>query len=318
VHHEWGTLKEVIVGRGEDIIIPSWSDQIEKVEVPAQTKALIKKYAGKRLSEIDPETSQKIVSQFDGLAKLLENRGIIVHRPRLFTPDEINYLSYIQKGGGSLFPRDPVLVIGNNVIETALQGVFRRKEKFAIRSILLDAVKNSQAKYVSMPPASPRMPEDNDPDPFIEGGDVLLNGYEIYVGYSGRATNQAGIEWLKQYLGPQYQVHTIQLKPDVLHLDCAMALLRPGLGIICRDRIIGDLPNSLKNFDWVEVTEEEARRLATNALVLDKKTAIMDQQHQRIAAEVRKRGQEVLLIPFDAVSAWEGAFRCAHHPLRRD
>jgi N-dimethylarginine dimethylaminohydrolase len=37
--------------------------------------------------------------------------------------------------------------------------------------------------------------------PFLEGGDTLLNGHEIYVGMSGCASDMAGIDWLQALLG---------------------------------------------------------------------------------------------------------------------
>lgn len=318
VHHEWGTLKEVIVGRGDDFIIPSWSDQVEKLEAPKQTKEFIKEYSGKKFSEVDPEASKKLIEQMNELANVLEKREIIVHRNRLYTPEEIKYLWDIQSGASLIFMRDPILVIDNNIIETVLQAPVRRKERFSIREILLDAADRGNVKYVSMPVGSPRMPKEKETDPFLEGGDVLLNGYEIYVGYSGRASNKPGIEWLKQYLGPRYNIHTVKLRDDVLHLDCAMALLKPGLGLLCKERIIGELPESLKNFDFIEVTEEEAKKLGTNVLVIDEKTVIVDQQHKRIAEELRKKGQDVITIPYDVPALWGGSFRCSHHPLRRE
>ena len=318
VHHEWGTLKEVILGRGEDLLIYSWSDQLEQLKPDPELVKLFKENAGKPYADVYPEKSKKIVEQMNNLAKILEERGIIVRRNRLFSEDEKNYLWDVQKGGSLLFMRDPVLVIDNNIIETALQGPPRRKERYSIRPILLSAAKRGNVRYVSMPVASPRMQKENETDPFIEGGDVLLNGYEIYVGNSGRASNKAGIDWLQEYLGPKYTVHEIKLDPECLHLDCAMALLKPGLGIICREWIKSDLPDSLKDFDFVEATEDEAKRLGTNVFVLDEKTVIVDEQHKRIADELRKKGQEVVAVPYDAVSAWGGAFRCSYHPLRRE
>ena len=43
--------------------------------------------------------------------------------------------------------------------------------------------------------------------PFLEGGDTLLNGYEIYVGISGCASDLAGADWLQALLGGRYRVH---------------------------------------------------------------------------------------------------------------
>jgi len=57
--------------------------------------------------------------------------------------------------------------------------------------------------------------------------------------------------------------------------------------------------------------------LGANLFVIDKKTCIVDTYHHRIAEELRKRGQEVIEIPYSEVATWGGAFRCSHHPLRR-
>ena len=42
VHHEWGTLKEVILGRGEDLLIYSWSDQLEQLKLDPELVKLFK------------------------------------------------------------------------------------------------------------------------------------------------------------------------------------------------------------------------------------------------------------------------------------
>ena len=47
-----------------------------------------------------------------------------------------------------------------------------------------------------MPPCSPHYSKD---DMYLERGDVLVDGYNVYVGCSGNATTIAGIEWLEQW-----------------------------------------------------------------------------------------------------------------------
>ena len=322
VNHEWGALEEVIVGTSEQLTIPviSGSIQFERVDLDPKAKEFWKRNQGKNLADVDPDLVSKMKGQLDGLVKLLEERGVTVHRCQPLSEDEVNYLANVQSGVGLLFPRDPILVVGNNVIETECQAPFRRKERYSIRPIFEPIVKESEAEYVSMPPAEPRIPGEGETSPLLEGGDVLLNGKEIYVGLSGRASNKAGIEWLRKYLGPNYVVHTIKLKPQVLHLDCAVALPGPGLAIVCPERLqdgLEGLPESLKSFDIIEVTEEEALSLGANLLVLDENTVIVDEEHGRLAKELEKKGMEVLTTPFDAITMWGGSFRCAHHPIRR-
>src|SRR5262249_29867321 len=152
--------------------------------------------------------------------------------------------------------------------------------------------------------------------PFLEGGDTFVNAYEIYVGISGLASDLKGAKWLQGYLGPPYKVMPVKLRPDVLHLDCCMALLKPGLGLICRSKILDHpLPGQLKDFDFVDVTEEEAHYLGANVLVLDEHRVIMDSKFERIAEVLRNRGQEVILTPYQAPAFLGGGLRCSHHPI---
>jgi len=312
VNHEWGELKEVILGSGRGFVVPPWVEGTIVPDFPdPKVLEYMKKFGGKKLADVDPESSKKIIEQMDHLAKILEDRGIVVHRAERLTPREEKY---IVPGGTFLFPRDPILVIGNNIIETSIRALFRRKERYDVRPIVQKYLDNPEVNYVSIPPA---YPEVEDHGPFLEGGDVLLNGYDIYVGNSGVASNRLAIDWLQNHLGPKYNVHEIKLKPEILHLDCAMSLLKPGLGLLCRECLAGDLPESLEGWDFIDVTRGEAEKLGANVFILDDKTVITAKEHRRIAEEMRKKGQEVIEIVFDEVSKYGGAFRCAHHPLRR-
>ncbi len=313
VNHEWGALKEVIVGIGEDIVVPDYCEGFRTLE--PQYAEFSKRYGGMSLAEVDPESQEKIVEQIEGLVRVLEERGIVVHRVHPLQPEEEKYLEYVQGGCVLIYARDPVIVIGDRVIEASLRYPFRRKERYSMRPVLEQALKEKEGRTVSVPPASPHGDETG---PFLEGGDVLLNGYDIYVGHSGNASNEAGMRWLRDYLGPDYRVHLVPLSEEFLHLDCALSLVRPGLGIICRDAFTAGLPESLQDWDFVEITEDEARKLGANVFVVDDETVIVDSQHHRIAEELRRRGVEVMEIPYDEVATLGGGFRCTHHPLVRE
>lgn len=313
-HHEWGKLREVIVGRGEDLVMPGFSEAVSFIYDP-QFIDVMKTRGGCPAQEIEPERTAKVIAQIDHLAEVLAGRGIIVHRSHRLAPAEREYMDYVQQGGMLLYARDPMLVVGDHVIETVLKVPMRAKERFAVRPIIRERLAGSGARYVAMPPASPSFGEDN---LYLEGGDVLLNGYDVYVGNSGRASNPAGIAWLQATLGAKYRVHEVKLTDAWEHLDCVLALVRPGLGIICREGFVEGLPESIRDWDYVEVSLEEAKHLAANCLVLDEHSVIIDEQHHRIGQELARRGVEVIEIPYDAVATWGGAFRCSHHPLWRE
>ena len=189
----------------------------------------------------------------------------------------------------------------------------RAKEIFAARRIIRTILKESDVEYTAVPSVSPAFTDD---DIYLEGGDVILNGSEIYAGNSGKASSKAGIEWLQNHLGSGYNVQEIKLK-YFQHLDSALSLIRPGLGLICPEAIVGELPPSLADWDFIRVPLEEARKSACNVLVLDEKTVIIDKRFTWLGDALRKRGETVITLPYDAVAEFGGGFRSSHHPIRR-
>lgn len=321
VHHEWGVLKEVVVG------IPFF--QIAR-EVPEHLKefsatkglAFIVKHRGKTVEEADPQLHARMTRQMNDVIEVLTDRGVIVHRPEPLNEFELQYLDGIEpKGGMQIFPRDPILVIGDNVIELEPFSPLRRRERFGLRRALSERLANSNARFISMPPALPLdQQRGNSPaSPLLEGGDVFVLGRDIYVGVSGNASNSEGVAWLQQYLGSDYAVHEVRLTKKFLHLDCCLSTPREGLGIICREAFVDGLPAFLKEWDLIELPFEEAKeKLGCNGLILDEKTIIIHEKLPGLAKKLRNAGQEVIEKPFDAIYFFSGAFRCWHHPLVRE
>ena len=316
VNHEWGMLKEAIVGTAESVRIPLWSD--EYVFLTTDIQEFIKVNQGKLLRDADPAAYDRTVAQVDALIEFLEGRGITVHQSKPFSSDEESFLENFKIGTQQIFTRDPILVIGNNVIETSMREPERRKERFGIRRAIEDRLVSSNANWLSMPQAVPARVDGYGPGPFLEGGDVLLIGRDIYAGYSGHASNLAGIQWLQRFLGPEYRVHPVKLKRGFLHLDVVLSLPRPGLAIVCRDAFADGLPDFLGGWDLIEVSVEATTRLSCNGLVLDQETYLCAAEHEEVAEALAKHGQEVHTILYDAVSLWGGSFRCSHHPLVRE
>ena len=189
-------------------------------------EALVREHGGRRLSDIDPDAAERMEREVDGFARTLAEHGVTVHRPEVLRPPESEYLAPHGEGG-QLYPRDPILVVGKRVIELPMRIPCRRREVFALRPIL-GRLAAQGFEWISAPIPSPAEPSDD--DLFLEGGDVLVDGAHIYVGISGCASTERGAEWLQAILGAGYEVHPIHLKRDVLHLDCAMGLVRPAWG----------------------------------------------------------------------------------------
>lgn len=311
-HHEWGKLRDVVIGisPAEDFVVfhePSqrWLTQ--------EGAAFSRAHAGRRLIDIDPDQAKLIERQADALAELVARQGITVHRPERLKGEERLFLAPNGEGA-QLFPRDGMIVIGHHVIDASLRLKCRQRERYGLRPIIQQAIHQRRAHWSSVPLGSPACVD----GPFLEGGDTLLNGHEVYVGISGCASDLAGADWLQALLGDVYRVIPVALRSNVLHLDCAMALVKPGLLIYCPHKLIDGLPMSLRDWDKIEVSVEEATLLATNCLVLEEGHVIVDADNARVIDELRRRKIDVIPLPFDGPIATGGGLRCAHHPLLRE
>jgi N-dimethylarginine dimethylaminohydrolase len=316
VNYEWGKLEEVVLGTAEYLTIPGYFRTIDSgFGYSPENREWIMNYGGVLLEEADPANYRKVQHQIDALAKVLEDRGIRVHRPEpsRLSLEEMAFMANLQKGSTFLFSRDPTIIIGNRIIEASLKLPMRAKEIFTARRIIRTILKEGEAEYAAVPSVSPAFRDDGI---YLEGGDVILNGSEIYVGNSGNASSEAGIEWLQIYLGSDYDVEEIRVK-NFRHLDRVLSLIRPGLGLICPEGIVGELPPSLADWEFIRVPLEEARKLACNVFVLDEQTVIIDKRFGWLGKELRKRGETVIELPFDAVTEFGGGFRSSHHPIRR-
>ena len=320
VNHEWGTLKEVVVGYPY-VKYPTIAPPLLHNFVSKEGINLYEQYAGKTLKEVNPKLYQEQVEQIDAVIKILKDYGVIVHQLQPFTKDEEKYLKDIDDFTSQFFPRGSMIVIGNTFIEPALKLIGRSKERFAIRRTIGDRLKNSNANIIYMPVPLP-IPYSNegwDNTPFLEGGDILVLGYDIYVGCSGNASNDDGIEWLQKTLGSKYRVHKIRLTKHFLHLDFVLSVPRPGLAVVCRKGFVNGLPDFLKDWQIIDVSLEDAQsKLACNHLILDEQTIIVASELTELIDKLRQAGQKVITTPMSAIYWQGGSLRCWHHPLVRE
>jgi glycine amidinotransferase len=311
-HHEWGKLREVVIGisPAEDFVV--FHEESQRWLLPEGDR-FSRAHKGRRLIDVDREWAERIERQVDALAELVAREGVAVHRPQRLAGDERTFLAPNGEGA-QLFPRDGMIVIGNHVVDASLRLLCRQRERYGLRPIIQQAAQQRGARWSSVPLGSPGCVD----GPFLEGGDTLLNGYEIYVGISGCASDLAGADWLQALLGETYRVIPVAMKSNVLHLDCAMALIKPGLLVYSPQKLIDGLPMSLRDWDKIEVSVDEANLLATNGLVLEEGRVIIDADNVRVIEELRKRKVDVIPLPFDGPIATGGGLRCAHHPLLRE
>ena len=324
VQSEFAPLRTVVLAQSQMRLPDAETGSKEQLNdemsiMPEEQRRIILQLLGKDHAMAMPERQRRWEAERDALKQVFEKHGVEVLRPRLLTKWEKEAGG--KNGYSNSYVRDPWFVVGNVVIEASLRFPHRRKEVLASRDIFRGEVYPAACGYVAAPQPE-IMPLDVDnggPGPFIEGGDVLVYGRQVFVGNSGRASTALGVEWLRKLMAPHgYTVEMVRMKPNLLHLDCAMGLVREGLVVVYEDGLLDGLPRSLKDWVRIPVSQEEAMTLGTNGLPITPDVYVTDPVFRRIGDAVQKHGVKVDYVDFSISRSFGGAFRCSTQTLWRE
>jgi glycine amidinotransferase len=146
-YNEWDPLEEVIVGRLEGAVIPS-DHPVVTCNIPGMAGRAQSLLAGFRYPQIMIEPAQR---ELDDFVALLQSLGIVVRRPeavdhrkRFSTPE------WSSRGFCNSCPRDSMLVIGDEIIETPMVWPCRYFETHSYRPILKDYFRRG-ARWTAAP-----------------------------------------------------------------------------------------------------------------------------------------------------------------------
>ncbi|WP_423058569.1 dimethylarginine dimethylaminohydrolase family protein [Brevibacterium linens] len=315
VESEFAPLRSVVLARSEVSAPESAASNPDLEFLPASARA--KMFTGD-LRVADPARQAAWEAERQAFAEVLQRNSIRVLTPRLLTDAEKETAG--DDGYSNFFARDPFFTIGDHVIEGSLRFRHRRGEIWPMREIFDAEVYPSPARYVAVPPAEAARADDPSlgPGPFLEGGDVLVLDKHVFVGSSGLASNDLGYRWLRKYLAPfGYTVELVRLHENILHLDCALGLVRHGLMVVCPEAFLDGIPDRLQGWDRVEVTMPEAGLLATNGLPLSSDVYVTDPEFSAIGSQLENRGVTVEYVDFSITRSFGGSFRCSTQPLHR-
>ena len=316
---DFGRLRAAIVGSADGLALPPFNPTLHHYNDEVQTALRRSGDQALLVAEVMPERWHKTVEQLDQLAALYESNGVQVYRPRPYSEEETEYLAHLQPGHSLLYPADPVYTLGKRYFELNIRRAYRRKEVFPLREIVAPMISSdAEASHVVMPAPQPFEPSSGGPGPYLEGGDIICYQNHVFVGESDIASNRAGTDWLESHITPEYQMHRMPMKGTVLHLLGAMVLIREGLLILYRDELNCDLPEPLKDWDVIEISEAEARAYATVGVSLDDERYIIPAGLHRVNEELDRRGVQPIPIDFEHVGYWGGRVSCATQAISRD
>ncbi|MGB2962401.1 MAG: serine/threonine protein kinase [Anaerolineales bacterium] len=258
--NEWDPLKHVIVGRATGTMVQApepnvyrdWSQD----GFPAGT-----------FGRLPQDMEDKANQQMDNFAALLEKRGIRVDRPTpldfsqtVRTPDWEQESMF-----GCMPPRDVMLVIGNEILETTMSYRSRWFEYLCYRPLLEQFFKDDpNFKWEATP--KPRLSDESyvsndfwekfeylseeeqlqhtynkswnltEKEPLFDAADVARLGKDLVVQRS-TVTNKSGIDWMRRHF-PNHRIHDVTFEDThPMHIDGTFVPLRPGLVIYTGGRL---------------------------------------------------------------------------------
>ncbi|MEV6780963.1 amidinotransferase [Streptomyces sp. NPDC051098] len=343
-HNEWDPLEEVVVGRLDGATIPS-GHPVVTCNIPPWAARLQALAAGRAYPRRLIEPAQV---ELDGFVALLQSLGVTVtrpdpvdHRQRFATPD------WSSRGFCNSCPRDSLLVVGDEIIETPMAWPCRYFETHSYRRLLKDyfqrgarwtaAPKPQLTDALFEPDFSPPKPGEamryilTEFEPVFDAADFVRAGRDLFVTRSN-VTNRMGIEWLRRHLGSGYRIHEIESRCRTpMHIDTTFLPLGPGKALVNPEYIdVNRLPDVLKSWDilvapepdpigerLLKVTSMCGKWLSMNVLMIDEGRVLVERHHTAMLRAVERWGFEP--IPCDLIhyAPFGGSFHCATLDIRR-
>ncbi len=341
-HNEWDPLEEVIVGRVSGGAVPPWHVTLQAA-TPKESWELLKLLSGKPAPDAMVQAAQRDLDQF---IHILQSEGITVRRPDpipqtdpFSTPDW-----QAESGYNVANPRDGLLVVGEEIIETPMAWRSRYFEVHAYRALLHEYFQ-AGAQWTAAPKPQLadslynedwELPEKGEPLQFavneseccFDAADFARCGRDLFVTRSN-ATNQFGIEWLRRHLGERYGVHEIKTQSrQPMHIDTTFVPLCPGKVLYSPDFLDpNNVPEILKSWEFlpaprpvntmVQMIDLSSTWLSMNVLMLDEKRVVCEASQEPLIEKLTEWGFEPIPCPYANYYVYGGAFHCSTLDIRR-
>src|SRR6476646_4467733 len=313
---EWDPLEEVIVGNPLNARFPSPDRSTQVAEFSQRPLADIPR--GPFPQRIIEETEEDLNRFID----VLRQSGATVKRPETWR-----------------CPRDVLLIVGDQIIETPNVMRSRYQETFSYRALLLDYLRSGARWYSAPKPmlldslfeVDPDKPTPRNDEPAFDAANVLRLGRDLIYLVSATG-NELGGRWLETILGREYRVHFLKDVYYGSHIDSTLVALRPGL-LLCnparvRDDTLpavlkqweiiysppmenvgahGDDPSSLIGSDWIDM----------NVFSINPNTVVVDRDQRALIRLLERKGLDVVPLKLRHAQLLGGGFHCATLDTRR-
>ena len=333
--NEWDPLGEVIVGNPLGARFPTADPSTQLAEFPDRSLGEIPQ--GPFPPWIIEETEEDL-GEFNAF---LEEQCVTVKRPETW-PHDATYgtIDWECQGYYNYCPRDLMLVIGDQIIETPNVIRSRAQESFSYRNMMVDYLK-SGAKWYSAP--RPRLldslfdvdrtkPTPRNDEPAFDAANVLRLGKDLIYLVSGTG-NRLGGQWLQTILGDTFRVHYLEDVYYGSHIDSTFVALRPGL-MLCNPARVNDdtLPPILKQWEIIysppmeNTDKHDAEYLSKsigsewidmNLFSISPELVAVDRDQTALIKLLEKHGLNVAPLKLRHSKMLGGGFHCVTLDIRR-
>ncbi|WP_024805768.1 scyllo-inosamine-4-phosphate amidinotransferase [Nocardia sp. BMG51109] len=336
---EFSPLLDVVVGTSAGARIPpldrsAWLNLYPELDAAELARVAVGGFPRRVLAEA--------ADDLDGLAGLLEDLGVRVHRPAPVAHDRTFGTPHWRTSGFSSYcPRDLALIVGSTIIATPSPVRARLFELAGLRELFQQCMLGGSV-WIAAPPPQLRdelFPDDGrgrvalgEAEPVFDAANVLRCGRDLYYLVSASG-NELGHRWLQTTLAAlgDYRVHPIRGVYPYTHIDSTISLLREGLVLLNPERIrdIDRLPEPLRSWEhlWCPPMAASPCRsryplsspwVGMNLLMVRPDLAVVDGAQRDLIAALERRGIDVAPHTLRHARVMGGGLHCVTLDLRRD
>lgn len=300
-HTEWGRLKEVVVGSATGMRIPTVRD--ESLHSVCYGALSDEEFARVRTGPLPQRIVEETNEDLAAFAATLAAAGVRVHRPQVADFSEIYTTEHWRVDGHQAYcPRDVILTVGHEAIETPMCLRHRQNEarqyRHLMRTLQAPRPKLLDSLYDRSVLGRPTLRND---EPAFDAANCLKLGYDIVFLISNTG-NEAGADWLQTHLGPRYRIHRARDVYAFVHVDSTIVPLRPGLVLLCPDRVNDrNLPDCFRHWDKLYAPEPDpapfapewngaSKWIALNCLSLSPEVVVVEQSQTGLMRALERHG----------------------------
>jgi N-dimethylarginine dimethylaminohydrolase len=334
--NEWDQLEEVIIGNPQNARFPTPDVSTQVAEFPDRSLAEIPRG---RFPQWVIEETEEDLNQF---AETLEDLGVKVRRPQTW-PHHATFstIHWQSRGYYNYCPRDVMMVVGDQIIETPNVIRSRSQETYSYRALLMEYMA-SGARWFSAP--RPMLldslfegidmdkPTPRNDEPAFDAANVLRFGEDLIYLVSATA-NETGGHWLQSILGDRYRVHFLKGVYYGSHIDSTLVALRPGLVLANPSRLSdATLPAILKQWKVIysppmeNMNRYDADYLSKcigsdwidmNAFSISPSLVVVDRNQRTLIHVLEKEGLDVIPLTLRHSKLLGGGPHCVTLDIRR-